>query len=339
MRHSTVGWRSRTVSTAAAVLVWSLGGAAWAAPELRSVTLVWDAPEGCPTADEVLDEVDRTLVEPGGTLIPVTATVRVSAGPGEVWQASLTLDFRGARTERRFRAESCGAIAAATAVIIAIAVEDASEAPLNQTGASSTQDGDKPPPPITAPPAAAERASQLFVMVNGLVDRDTMPSPPAVGFEVAVGRRWGADRWRLRLVAGADFFPSQPPADVPYIGAVNGTFWLVGVSGRGCLGVAMSRLEIGPCLGAELVAMHASDAGNLNSGLTSLANQTLYWVSLLGSIAASWNVSPPMDVVLRADLVVPTKQRVFGLEGNVLNAYQVPARAFRGALGIEVRFP
>jgi hypothetical protein len=270
--------------------------------------------------------------------MPVTATVRVSVGPGEVWQASLTLDVRGARTERRFRAESCGAIAAATAVIIAIAMEDASEAPPNPSPALPPQDREKPPP-IAAPTMAVDWTSRPFVMMNGLVDWDTMPSSPAFGFEVAVGWGWSAERWRLRWVAGADLFPSHPPADAPYIGTVNGDFWMLGVSGRGCLGVRISRLEIGPCLGVELDAMHASDAGRANPGLPSLTTQTHYWLSLLGSIAASWNVSAAMDVVLRADLVVPTRRRVFGLQQNVLDDYQVPAHAFRGALGIEVRFP
>jgi hypothetical protein len=313
------------------------------------VTLTWDAPAGCPTADEVLDEVDRNLVEPDGAPTPVTATVRVSADPGEVWQASLILDVFGARTERRFRAESCAAIAAATAIIIAVAVQDASVEDASVEGASvaspnpapplPAQDGGTPRP-TTAPSAARAEAAQPYMMANGLVDWDTMPSPPAPGLEIAVGQGWSANRWRLRLVAGADLFPSHPPpTDVQFLGAVNGAFWLLGVSGRGCLGVAMSRLEIGPCLGAELVAMHASGGGNVNSGLPSLSNETLYWFSLLGSVAASWNVSGPMDVVLRADLVVPTQRKIFGIENNVLQAYRVPAFAVRGALGFEVRFP
>jgi hypothetical protein len=359
MYQSSVGWMWRTVSAVGAAVVLGVGSAAWAASESRPVTLTWDAPAGCPTADEVLDEVDRNLVEPDGAPTPVTATVRVSADPGEVWQASLILDVFGARTERRFRAESCAAIAAATAIIIAVAVQDASVQDASVEDASvedasvegasvaspnpapplPAQDGGTPRP-TTAPSAARAEAAQPYMMANGLVDWDTMPSPPAPGLEIAVGQGWSADRWHLRWVAGADLFPSHPPpTDVQYLGAVNGAFWLLGVSGRGCLGVAMSRLEIGPCLGAELVAMHASAGGNVNPGLASLSNQTLYWLSLLGSVAASWNVSGPMDVVLRADLVVPTARKIFGLEDNVLQAYRVPAFAVRGALGFEVRFP
>jgi hypothetical protein len=359
MHHPSVGWMSGTVSAVGAVVVLGVGSAAGAASESRPVTLTWDAPAGCPTADEVLDEVDRNLVEPDGASTPVTATVRVSADPDGVWQASLILDLRGERTERRFRAESCAAIAAATAIIIAIAVQEASvadasaadasvaDAPVADASVASPNpapqlpghDGGTPRP-TTAPPAPREEAAQPFLMANGLVDWDTMPSSPAPGLEIAVGQGWSGDRWRLRWVAGADLFPSHPPPnDVQYLGAVNGAFWLLGVSARGCLGVAMSRLELGPCLGAELAAMHTSAGGNVNPTLASLSNQTLYWLSLLGSVAASWNISGPMDVVLRADLVVPTEHKIFGLEGNVLNAYQVPNVAVRGALGFEVRFP
>jgi hypothetical protein len=336
MRHPSVDRMSRTVPTVATALVMGLGSAAWAAPVPAPVTLAWEAPAACPTADEVLAEVDRTLAEPGGAPTPVTARVRVSPGADGIWQASLSLELRGAQTERRFRAESCAAIASATAVILAIAVQDASEAPPNPTTTSPAQDREAS---LRASPPSIARTSRFFMTANGLVDWDTMPSAPAVGYEAAFGESWRGDRWRLRWIAGADLFPSHSPPDTPFLRSVNGAFWLLGVSGRGCLGVALSRLEIGPCLGAELAAMHASDGGIPSSAVAiSLANQTEYWLALLGSMAASWNVSGAMDVILRADLVVPTRRAIFGLAGDVLDDYQVPAHAFRGALGIQVRF-
>src|ERR1700735_1732931 len=101
MHHSSVGRRSRTASAVAAALMLGLGSAAWAASEPRPVTLTWDAPVGCPTADKVLDDVDRTLAEPSAAPTPVTATVRVRLGPDEAWQGSLILPIRGTRTESR----------------------------------------------------------------------------------------------------------------------------------------------------------------------------------------------------------------------------------------------
>ena len=335
MRHPSVGRMSRAAPPIGAALVLALGSPAQATSG-GPVTLTWDAPAGCPTAEEVLGDVDRTLAQPGAPPTPVMATVQVSAEPDGTWQASLSLDVRGARTERRFRAESCGAIAAATAVILAIAVEDASEAPPTTASLASASESPRATTPPSTPGAST---SHFFVAANGVVDWDTMPTPPALGYEAAVGRSWSLDRWRLRWIGGADLYPSHAPPTAPYIGTVNGAFWLVGVSGRGCVGVALSRLEIGPCLGAELAVMHASNGGDADPAAPNLARQTHYWLSLLGSIAVSWNASPSMDVVLRGDFVVPTQRDVFGIENNVLADYRVPTWAFRGALGIEARFP
>ena len=355
--------RSVTVFVVGVALVLGLAGVCAAAPLQPPATLTWEAPPECPTTEDVLEEVGRTVLRPLAPRSPVTATARVVSGPGPAWQATLILEVGGASTERRFEAESCEAIASATALIIAIAVDDAPDAPPAPSPRASSPPPVTPaPPPVAAaapvpavppapaplpePPPVVRRAApsspslmvgRTFLMVNALFDYDTLPSPPAGGIEAAIGRTWSEPPLFLRAVVGVEFFPSHPPALAPYLGAVEGDFSALGFSGRGCIGVAVHRFEIGPCGGAEFVAMHAS--GHTSYAQVGLATETLDWYSLLASLVASWSVSGTTDLVLRGDVVWPQSRQVFGLDGNLLYDYVVSTGAVRGALGLAYRFP
>jgi hypothetical protein len=277
---------------------------------------------------QVLEDVERTLVTRRPAPSPVTAAAQVLAGPSDSWQASLIVQVGETRTERRFQAESCAAIASAVALILAVAVDDAPE---SATGGEA--------PPLLKIQPVPDRPPRFLAMLSALLDWDTLPSPPASGLELAGARKWSAGRWRLGAVVGAEFFPSHRPAQAPYIGQVAGTFWMLGLSGRGCFGFTARRVEVGPCLGAELVGMHTSAASAVGSySPLTVQDQTELWLSLLGSLAAAWNFSPTMDLVLRADLTVPTTRKVFGIQGDSLWDYVVSRAAVRGAVGLAYRF-
>src|SRR5690349_3434590 len=103
-----MGQRSMAMTaTMTAAIAAGLAGAAWAADPPRAAALTWNAPAGCPTADAVLGNVGRILRKPDNARVPVTASARVAAAGDAGWQADLTLDVGGTRTERRFQAESC----------------------------------------------------------------------------------------------------------------------------------------------------------------------------------------------------------------------------------------
>src|SRR5262245_32363069 len=94
---------------------------AWA--QGKQVPLDWKAPEGCPVTAAVLAELRRDLAESGEAEAPFIAEVEVrERAPGK-WQANLRLEARGGRLERSFEAESCQAIASATALIISLSSE------------------------------------------------------------------------------------------------------------------------------------------------------------------------------------------------------------------------
>jgi hypothetical protein len=175
--------------------------------------------------------------------------------------------------------------------------------------------------------------------LSAVVDWGTLPSPPASGLELAGGRKWSVDQLRtMSWVAGAEFFPSSHPATAPYIGEVDGSFWMLALSGRGCAGFTISQLEIGPCAGAEVVTMHSSPGSADFSRSAAVAKQTEYWLSFVGSLTASWNLAGPVDIALQIDLAVPTSRKIFGVAYNGLWDYVVSTAAVRGGLGLAYRF-
>ncbi len=321
------------------VMAAGLGSRAWAAAgQPEPVAIVWDAPAACPPAAAVLGNVDRILTEPASRRAPAGAAAHAQVMPGDPWQATLILDIGGVRTERRFEAESCEAIAEATSLIIALAIEDEAETPPSPF----------PSPQVVALPAGEklpERApgsahsglapSRGFLTANGVIDWGTLPGAPAGGIEAAAGWRWGSDRTRLRALAAASYFPTRELAHTAYAGYIYGDFWLVSFSARGCAAVALSRFEIGPCLGGELAAMHASGSDN---NPFAVASKTGAWFSGLASAVASWHVSTRTLIAARADVTVPTTRSTFVTTYGDQAVYQIPAIAFRGALGVEYSF-
>jgi hypothetical protein len=336
---------------AAAMAASALGSArvSAAAADVEAVAVIWNAPAGCPTAQAIHDEVEKTL---GGSLkqiAPVAAAVSVLEGAGGRWRASLVVHSHGKRAERQFEAESCQALAAATGVIIALAAEGGDDgAPARPAAEVRPPAPERLAAPMIAPtiaptissgptkPASGWSRSGVFLQLGGLLDGGTMPSTPASGLEVAAGESWAGSLWRLRLIAGASYFLPQAPSSSPLaFGIPAGQYWMLSFSGRGCMTAALSRFEIGPCLGAEVVAMHGSSIGGTS------AESTQYWPAPTGSFVAALTFAPSAVVFARVDVAFPGTRRTFlSDESNGIHdeIFRVSAHAVRGALGVELRF-
>lgn len=302
----------------------SLFGAAPASAEVQHVPLSWNAPPGCTDAAAVLADVERNLAAAGEGRSPFAAVVEVSERPKGAWQAHLRVEARGGRVERLFEAESCQAIASATALIIALAAQvgDGGQT-ANAAGPLPEQKQDEG----QAAPGPYWRRAPLGLAISGLIDGGILPKRPAAGAEVAIGRSWTAPGWRLRLLAGAGFFfPRTAEFDLG-----SGDFWRLTVSGRGCLSTG-AQFEIGLCVGGELSAMHSK--GPYASGL---ADDTRYWLSPVASALGVWNVRPGLAVFIRSDVTVPAWHDTFYSDGSG-SLYTVPGIAVVGALGVELHF-
>lgn len=303
------------------------GAAAWAQGD-PSPTLTWQAPAGCPGGATVLGNVQRILADVSRP-IAAAAVARVTVVSGVPWQATLVLDVGGTRTERRFQAESCDAIAEAAALIIALAVEPAAPLPVPQA-----EDPYSPPAAPTPPPPAAD-GSWLVVTGNGLVDWSTMPRPPSDAIEVGAGWKRNAGRWRQRLMGSAAFLL---PRNLPESRLeVFGDYWGLVFDARGCAGVAIGRIELTPCGGAELAIMHASTTV---VSVDTLPTVTQTWFSFLASLGASVNITDRLGAFIRGDVVRPIERPTFGTRDGIQDVplYKIPAVAFRVGFGLEFVF-
>jgi hypothetical protein len=328
---------------AAISLVGARIAAAQAEPTARA--LAWHAPSGCPTEAQVVADVARTLAGSGAELTPFVAVVDVRGPTGGRWQASLLFQAGDTRAERQFEAESCEAIASASALVVALWAEGGAGAP----SPNATAPAPVEPPPAEAPRVPAITATprsdsetpgfdpekpRFVLMVNAVFDRHTMPDAPATGIEVAGGPVWKGRGWRFRALAGLSFFPSaQSSTD---FGRPAGDFWLLDLSTRGCLTFLLDRFELGPCAGAALAVM---DGTAMNTG--SFQYPTQLWLSLMGGAAIAWRVSQTAAVFARGEVVVPTTRRSWNTPSSgdgVMEGYEIPSYGGRGALGIELRF-
>jgi len=326
---SRTGRARHAIFVAALVLVMTLERAGWGDVGAPPLALTWEAPAGCPTVDEVAGEVERTLAKSGTPAPPFTAAAYAMSGPGQTWEGRLVLNLRGAETERRFMAESCEALASAAALIIAVALDEASDQPAEPP--APVVDLERP---VTVPTATAAPAP-YSLGANAIIDVKTLPSPPGAGLEAVIRRRWAIGPVRPGWMAGLDVLRNLQPSVNNLLGPVAGDFWLFSLSGRGCVGVAVARLELAPCAGAALDAMHATNSGWAQ---VSVQTDTRYWLSFLGSVALSYEATPSLELMVRADAVLPTSRPTFNIYTNVLPAYVVPGPAFRGALGAAWRF-
>jgi len=331
----------RRLVVVAAVAVSGLGGARLAAAGAERVALIWNAPEGCPTTQAILDEVEKTLEGSAKDVAPVAAVVDVPAPSDGRWRASLVIHSHGKRAKRQFDAESCEALALATALIVGLAAEGGDDAPAPGSAGqvrppASRADNAIGSAPVQGPanPASAWDASGPHLLVGGVVDSGTMPGGAAAGIEAAAGQSWTTSVWRLRLTASASFFPERDLPNTNTFAVPYGQYWMVSFSGRGCLMAVLSRFEIGPCVGGELAFMHVTGIG----GPT--ATDTQYWASPLVSAAAGLTVASRVAVFARTDIVFPTTQRSFTMSGSggTGDVYKIPSHAFRGVVGVELRF-
>ena len=100
-------WSARLALFVAVGCRW---GVAMADPPVGSpgLSLTWDAPEGCPTRAQILENVARVVGVPPRDRLPepLDATVRMGA-EGASWRADVTLVTKGESSSRHVEGQSC----------------------------------------------------------------------------------------------------------------------------------------------------------------------------------------------------------------------------------------
>jgi hypothetical protein len=163
------GARARRVAVLVSVL--ALGAAAPARAALP-LTLKWDAPAGCPAADAVRAELERLVRFPPGHAPPtLVAEGHIETRDGR-WHLRLRTERDGLPGERELEADSCGSLAHAATLVMALAfgVGD------------GTPEAAPPPPPVeerVPRPAPRPRVVELAPPVPPPPPEPVAPPPPA----------------------------------------------------------------------------------------------------------------------------------------------------------------
>jgi hypothetical protein len=337
-RLQAKGW-ARPACTVAALLTLLLAPRTSSA-RTPDVDLAWSAPVECPSREAVVQEIERTLRGSTAPRVRTTARVDVTQDDHGRWHASLEVDTRGGQSARVLEAESCGAIASAAAVIVALAVEGGvAPAPLPPKPPPPEPPPPKPTapsPPSPAAPPATTQGSQLLVGAAGVLDDATMPNL-APGAELTLGWAYRVSIWRLRLLASGEIFPVQNVSFAGRPGNEGGHFGLLAGAARACGGIVGHGFDLGPCVGAEVDEMSASGVGSLTRKLTGSAT----WGAIVGSALASWSPWRPLAIVARLDGLLPVARPQFVIDNPTqgpTTVHQPSAAAMRVALGIELRF-
>ncbi len=308
------------VSFIAAAAV-SLPVTAWAQP--TSLSLTWDAPGGCPDALTVLRRVSalRASDHPSA---PLRATATVTRD-GRRWRVRIETPD-GARS---LGAPRCASLAEATAVVLALALDDAAPAPAVPPArptlppeVEQLTDAELPPvlrptPPVVPPPpprARWELGARAVIDANALVD---------TGFGALVALSW--QRRGLRLELAPTFVYASREVASPQAASLEAM--RVSLATRLCAATPRGP-GVGLCALVDLGWLRARGAGFSLPG-----DGNAPWIAAGISVFARFGgVRAPGIVAL--DAALPITRPRFVVQGTDAG-WQVPAITLALSVGMS----
>lgn len=301
-------------------------------PVSAAVSLDWDAPAGCPSAQEV-----RARLAP---LVSADARghaqARVHAGP-DGYELVLAVTTRHGHMERTLDGPTCESLAQATAVMVAVMVD-----PLDV----ATRHSVPPPDPVTTTPTTATRppmpAADGGPPARPAAVRDRRPTAIALGLTAggsagllprphAFVRAWVGPSWRrmeAHLIATHRFAqPIRRPAG-------GGAVIRLSSAGVG-VGPVVRRGPWSVRLAAELEAgVMIATGRDLDTTRTALSP----WLGAgLGS-GVAWSPVPWVGLRLAAGVTGSILRPSFALDDGSL-LHETSLLGARAGLGVEFRLP
>jgi hypothetical protein len=314
---------------AVALTALALGGPARAADRAPSVELSWNAPDACPSGDDVVREVGRLTSRPANyTPVHLSAEGRIEQIEGR-WFLHLRTVREGVAGERDLDAASCASLARAAALVLALALGELAEL-IPPAPPEPAAPPPPPPPPIVpasvpavavaaAQPTRPARAWSLTLDARGGLG----PLPGhalGLGAGVDTGRGWWWTSLRVQAWPGADQVPS-PGLAAHYRG--------VGAALMGCLAPVRARfLTLLACDGIQVSALAATATGTNRD-----ATQVAPWYALLPALRARWPIYRALRAELGVELPVSLNRPRFVING-LGDVHVVPRLAPTVALGL-----
>ncbi|WP_437999984.1 hypothetical protein WMF26_09015 [Sorangium sp. So ce185] len=314
-----------------------------AAPaEPRTIDLRWEAPDGCPPADEVRSEIDR-LLGTSAQRQPIAVEIAVARRGG----ARLRLDLRiraPVPGERAIHGDDCAAMARAAALIVAMSIDpDAAArnaaAPPAQPARPPASGGDgaaapRPPPPAASPPPPAasrppapdERRVEGALWLSAQVEQALVP---AIGVGVAAGG--GLRVGWLRADGAAGVVPSSSGRIAGLTAGADFRLWFLEVD-------ACAR-ALGRPLGVYVCALGRQHwllarGRDVDEPFTRTAP---IFAAGLGALL-EWRVAAPLKVEGALHALVPLQRPRFVVENLEGTVYRPPAAGLSARLGLALAF-
>lgn len=296
-------------------------------PGAAPLDLVWNAPDGCPSALAVQGEIDRMLR--GSTLRHAAARADVERLAPARWQVRLVTTVDGARGERSFEADSCSAIASATALIVAWSIDPARAAATEPEPSRPEPLMPAPRPPADVVPATATPPLRALLAVETQGDLGTLPT---VGW--ATGLTLGAALTHFRVEASASLWL---PQDVSRTTSEGTHLQLVEGDARGCWrGLITRSFEADPCAGAALLSVSSDGFGE-----TKPYHQQVFWGAVDADVLATWTIFEPLALRALVGVSVPLARPTVSVDdaGTSEPFFRGPPVTGRASLGLQVHFP
>lgn len=331
---------SAVASVSAGLLLCStLGRAA----EPSGLALDWYAPTGCPDRDSVRARVAELVGGRGRSADSVRLDARavVTLLQAGSFRAELDVVHGGTTRTRILEAPTCGEVAEASAVVLALAISPESDAgaaaipmpqlaapePTNEpaVAARSTARVDDRQPTATA---RAGAATPRYVAGFGLAVDFALASAAAPGATLAGSLMYG----RFGVGLRGSFFPERSSSlqDQPTQG-VN--ISLLAFAPLVCVAPFTLPVELAACAEFELGRLHASGYGPPEH-----YDKVSSWLAPGGGLGAAFPRRGRVRARFGLDVLVPLGHTQFVLT-NVGIPHRLPVVDARPALAIEVVLP
>lgn len=318
--------------------------------ESPTLALDWSAPLECPTHEDLRAQVHRSLPPTSKPLAPLHAVVRVAAAQ-DGYVVHLRIEGHGRRT---LEAESCAEAMDATALIIAMAIDDAPPAaipaaqpepspepttglvPSQPNAAQPTRPSVKPtaqesganPPPVDQPTPTPTPTIQITGRLAGGLGVGPLPS---AGLTMAAAAGLGGHGWRAELALGMWPATSGRLAARPDVG-VGARLWSVGA--RGCGVPTRATLSFPLCAGLDVGRVRAAGEGDIASRVAFSP-----WIAFVAGAGATWWWSRFVGIGARVDGHISLRRPRFHTEPQATPIHEASLVGLQALLGLSLRGP
>lgn len=306
------------------VLVPLLAAAPCAAQD--AVLLDWRAPPECPAREAVLSRVAQLHPVTGDLRPPFAATATVSRRPGARWRVRIETPSGVRALESR----TCEQIAEATAVVVALALDDITpipSLPRPTLPAAVEQVPDVERPPALRPPPAPTRQppTRVETSLGPRVALDARAMPDlAWGVGAFVAWTWPALRVEL-----------APTVSYASRGASGGNAGFdalrVELTARGCV------MTVGPTRFGACAALSGGWLRVSAPGVALAQRGDAPWIAAGGTLLARLGAQR-IAGLFAVDVLAPIARPRFVVTGAT-ESYDVPALTVALSLGAELTLP